>query len=153
MGILTPDSVTKFCDVEKRKLKLSDSVVLDIDVMDSGAILVGLRTQVYEDCEEYHIMQTMYEPTRLGLLSCAMAIIAILDDSLTLDEITQDYGSMSWKSANRELSIFVDLKIYRGLFDFDKRDVLHQIWSTLGDDSIERSADALSGILVALSRV
>lgn len=150
---VTPTLTSIWCEIEKVPLTTRDIAVLDIDVMDSGKILVGMRSKTYGDCEEYQLYHTMFEPDRLGLLSCAMAICATIDNSLTLGEITEDYGQLPWKSANSELAIAIDIDMYRRLSEFDRRDVMYRLWAILGDDSPERSADVLSGILVALSRI
>jgi hypothetical protein len=147
---VTPTPTSTWCEIEKAPLTMRDAAVLDIDVMDSGKILVGMRTKTYEDCEEYQIYQTMFESDRLGLLSCAMAICATLDNSLSLGELKDDYGQLGWKSANSELAISVDLVKYRAMCDYDRREVMYLIWSMLGDGSKRRSADALSGVLVAM---
>ena len=150
---VTPTPTSTWCEIEKAPLTMRDVAVLDIDVMDSGKILVGLRSKTYGNCDEYQLYQTMFECDRLGLLSCAMAICATLDNSLSLGELKYDYGQLRWNSANSEMAVMIDIDMYRRLSDFDKRDVVYRLWSILGDDSQERSADVLSAILVALSRV
>jgi hypothetical protein len=142
--------ISSWCEVEKEPLTIKDAAMLDIDVIDSGKILVGLRTKTYEDCEEYTLMQTMYDGDRLGIASCAIAIVAILDSSLTIGELDCTYGQVAWKHATSEMAISVDLVKYRAMCDYDRREVMYLLWSMLGDGGQKRSTDALSGVLVAL---